>query len=186
MALTVGRIVLAPIFFILYSSAGSGSAAVFALWGVFALIEASDLLDGHMARALKQESEIGKVLDPFADSISRITYFICFAGSGYLPLWILLLLVYRDVAVSYLRVMISRQGVMLAARLSGKLKAWVYGVGGGAGIALLTMDKLGWGSAYLGLARTAAFVLFLACGAVALWTLADYGAFLRNFLKKSS
>ena len=74
---------------------------------VFVLIEFSDLLDGHFARTRKQESELGKVLDPFADSLSRLTYFVAFAGSGILPLWILLILIYRDVSVAYIRVMVS-------------------------------------------------------------------------------
>ena len=49
---------------------------------VFLLIELSDLLDGHAARVRNQESELGKVLDPFADSLSRLTYFVAFAGIG--------------------------------------------------------------------------------------------------------
>ena len=109
MALTTGRIILAPVFFLLYMLAIHGSPfLLIAVCLVFALIEVSDLLDGHAARALNQESEIGKVLDPFADSLSRLTYFVAFAGSGILPLWILLILVYRDVTVAYIRVMVSR------------------------------------------------------------------------------
>jgi CDP-diacylglycerol--glycerol-3-phosphate 3-phosphatidyltransferase len=180
-ALTIGRLVLAPVFFGLYMAARSGSVAlVAALGAVFVLIEASDLLDGHLARTLKQESEAGKVLDPLADSVSRLTYFICFAGSGFLPLWVLLILVYRDVGVSYVRVLASRRSVMLAARVSGKVKAWVYGVSGGGGIVVFAMQSLGWAAGAREAVGVLVFWLFVASAAVALWSLADYGISLKK------
>jgi CDP-diacylglycerol--glycerol-3-phosphate 3-phosphatidyltransferase len=175
MILTVGRIILAPVFFILYQAAGSGPIVLVAvLWAVFALIEISDLLDGHFARIMNQESEIGKVLDPFADSISRLTYFVCFAGSGFLPAWILLVLIYRDIGVSYIRIMAASKGTMFSARLSGKVKAWVYAFGGGAGLALFTLSKLPEYDSYGAFADKAALVFFLVVAATAVWSLVDY------------
>ena len=145
MALTTGRIILAPVFFLFYMLAVHGSPfLLIAVCLVFALIEVSDLLDGHAARALNQESEMGKVLDPFADSVSRLTYFVAFAGSGILPLWILLLLVYRDVTVAYIRVMVSRGKVLLPARTSGKVKAWIYAFAGIGGIVEFSLGRFGW------------------------------------------
>jgi CDP-diacylglycerol--glycerol-3-phosphate 3-phosphatidyltransferase len=174
MALTTGRIVLAPVFFLFYMLAVHGSP--FLLIGVclvFALIEISDLLDGHAARALNQESEIGKVLDPFADSLSRLTYFVAFAGSGMLPLWILLILVYRDVTVAYIRVMVSHRKMLLPARTSGKIKAWVYALAGIGGIVEFSLGKLAWFPQIQG-----------GVNAVAVWSLADYAVFfLKNFRK---
>jgi CDP-diacylglycerol--glycerol-3-phosphate 3-phosphatidyltransferase len=187
MALTVGRIVLAPVFFLFYMLAIHGSP--FLLIGVclvFALIEVSDLLDGHAARLLNQESEMGKVLDPFADSVSRLTYFVAFAGSGILPLWILLILVYRDVSVAYIRVMVSRGQVLLPARASGKIKAWTYAFAGIGGVAEFALDKLGWFREIQGAVHTAALSLFVLSAAVAVWSLVDYAAFfLKNFRKSS-
>ena len=153
---------------------------------VFALIEVSDLLDGYAARVLNQESEMGKVLDPFADSLSRLTYFVAFAGSGILPLWILLILIYRDVTVAYIRVMVSRGDVLLPARTSGKVKAWIYAFGGIGGIVEFALDKLGWIPQTQGIVHTAVMGLFLLTAAVALWSLVDYGVFfLKNFRKSS-
>ncbi len=174
MILTTGRMVLAPVFALLYLSAGRGSPLVFAVWLTFILMESSDLLDGFLARKLGLESEIGKVLDPFADSISRVTYFICFAWSGFLPIWVLLILVYRDIMVAYLRILVSRRGVMMSSRLSGKLKAWVYGISGGAGILLFTLQRMDWAVWWREPLESAAFYLFLAVAAVALWSAVDY------------
>jgi CDP-diacylglycerol--glycerol-3-phosphate 3-phosphatidyltransferase len=182
MVLTAGRLVLAPVFFLLYELAANGSP--YLLIGVclaFILIEVSDLLDGHAARSLNQESELGKVLDPFADSLSRLTYFVAFAGSGILPLWILLILIYRDVSVAYIRVMVSRQKVLLSARLSGKVKAWVYALAGIGGVVDFSLGRLGWISEIQGSVHMAALACFVLAAAVAVWSLADYAVF---FLKK--
>jgi CDP-diacylglycerol--glycerol-3-phosphate 3-phosphatidyltransferase len=187
MVLTAGRIALAPVFFLLYELAVHGSP--FLLIGVclvFALIEVSDLLDGHAARTLNQESEMGKVLDPFADSLSRLTYFVAFAGSGILPLWILLILIYRDVSVAYIRVMVSRGKVLLPARKSGKIKAWIYAFAGIGGIVEFSLGRLGWFPESQGVVHLGTLVIFLLAGAVAVWSLADYVVFfLKNFGKSS-
>jgi CDP-diacylglycerol--glycerol-3-phosphate 3-phosphatidyltransferase len=186
MVLTIGRIVLAPVFFILYYLAGIGSPfLLIPVWLAFGIIEVTDLLDGHIARTLSQVSEMGKVLDPFADSLSRLTYFFCFVSSGFFPIWILLVLVYRDIAVSYVRIIMSGRGIMLAARVSGKVKAWVYGVTGGVGIAVFSLHKLGWAETYWAPIETAAFIAFLLTVLVAAWTLTDYLSFLRREIGKS-
>jgi CDP-diacylglycerol--glycerol-3-phosphate 3-phosphatidyltransferase len=187
MMLTGARIVLAPVFFLFYQLAERGSPFVLlGVWGIFGIIEVSDLLDGYYARRLGLESELGKVLDPFADSISRLTYFLAFVGSGLLPLWIFLILIYRDVSVAYIRVMLSHSRVLMPARTSGKLKAWIYAVAGIGGLAAFSQRKLGWLVFGSGLSDGIAFWLFVIAGAVALWSLTDYAHFfIRNFRRTS-
>lgn len=175
MALTAGRIVLAPLFFAAWQAAARGSPWwLLPAWVLFALIEVSDLLDGHIARARGQESELGKVLDPMADSLARLTYFVCFAGAGIMPLWMLLVLVYRDVGVAYIRVIASKSKGMMGARASGKVKAWVYAVAGIAGLCVLTLSRTGWFPAAHAAVRWTGFGLFAAAAAAALWSLLDY------------
>jgi CDP-diacylglycerol--glycerol-3-phosphate 3-phosphatidyltransferase len=187
MVLTAGRFVLAPIFFLLYELAAFGSPyLLIGVCLVFALIEVSDLLDGHAARSLNQESELGKVLDPFADSLSRLTYFVAFAGSGILPLWILLILIYRDVSVAYIRVIVSARQVLMSARLSGKVKAWVYAMAGIGGIVDFALGRLGWIPESRGGIHEAALAVFVLAAAVAVWSLVDYAVFfMKNFGKSS-
>jgi CDP-diacylglycerol---glycerol-3-phosphate 3-phosphatidyltransferase len=187
MVLTWGRIALAPVFFAFYQFSGGRSPALLVgVWIVFILIEVSDLLDGHFARLLKMESELGKVLDPFADAVSRLTYFIAFAGSGILPLWILLVLVYRDLSVAYIRVIVSREKVLMSARVSGKLKAWVYAVAGIAGIAVYSLRSTGWLAGILFAVETVAYGIFVAAAVVAVWSLADYMLFFLKKFRKTS
>jgi len=187
MILTWGRIAVAPFFFLFFELADARGAPLLAgVWACFLLIELSDLLDGHFARSRKQESEMGKVLDPFADALSRLTYFVAFAGARILPPWILLILVYRDVAVAYIRVMISKSQVLMPARASGKLKAWIYAFAGGGGIVVFSVKKLGLFPDYMPVIQGIAFLLFILAALVALWSLADYGSFfLKNFRKSS-
>jgi CDP-diacylglycerol---glycerol-3-phosphate 3-phosphatidyltransferase len=187
MVLTVARIALAPVFFILYTLADQVSPwFLLGVCACFALIEISDLLDGHLARKLNQVSELGKVLDPFADSISRLTYFAAFAGSGIMPVWILLILIYRDVSVAYIRVMIAREQVLMPARASGKLKAWIYAFAGIGGIIEFSLGNLGFIQAGAGVVHGIDMGLFILAAAVAVWSLVDYGAFfLKNFRKTS-
>jgi CDP-diacylglycerol--glycerol-3-phosphate 3-phosphatidyltransferase len=187
MILTWGRIAIAPLFFLFYQLADAHGAPLLAgVWATFLLIEFSDLLDGHFARARKQESDLGKVLDPFADSLSRLTYFVAFAGTGILPIWILLILIYRDIAVAYIRVMVSNSRVLMPARVSGKLKAWIYAFAGFGGIAVFSMIKLGMWPDIMPVAQGIALLLFVLAALVALWSLADYAAFFMKNFRKSS
>jgi CDP-diacylglycerol--glycerol-3-phosphate 3-phosphatidyltransferase len=186
-ALTVARIVLAPVFFLLFELAGAGSAAFLAAaWIVLLLIELTDLLDGFVARRLRQESELGKVLDPFADSVSRLTYFVALAGAAILPLWVLLILIYRDVSVAYIRVILSRNGHLMPARASGKAKAWVYAFAGIGGVAWYSVQKLGWHIGAEDVVRACLLALFVLAAAVALWSLADYFVFFARNQRRTS
>ena len=176
--ITVARIVLAPIFFVLFFVdrvfQGAGLVSVVGVWIVFLLAELSDALDGLIARRLGKESERGKLLDPYADSVSRLTYFICFSAVSIMPVWALLLVVYRDLSVAFIRVLLSRNGVVLGARLSGKVKAFVYAVAGAAGIVLFSLRKLlilPEESPMLTILPNAVFGL---CGLIAVWSLIDY------------
>ena len=57
------------------------------LWGLFLVIEVSDLFDGLAARRTGTVSDFGKLFDPYADVFARITYFVCFALDGIMPAW---------------------------------------------------------------------------------------------------
>jgi len=188
MILTWGRIAIAPLFFLFYELADAyGAPLLVGVWATFLIMEVSDLLDGHFARTRNQESDIGKVLDPFADALSRLTYFVAFAGTGILPLWILLILIYRDVAVAYIRVMVSKSQVLMPARTSGKLKAWIYAFAGFGGIVAFSVKKLGLFTVVsVDIVQGIALWLFVLAAAVALWSLTDYAAFfLKNYRKSS-
>jgi len=124
--LTMARLLLSPVFvvvFMLGDTAGHLLALLIA--GAF---EITDLLDGYFARKRKETSDFGKLFDPMTDSISRFSVFLCLLWAGYAHLWMVALIFYRDLFVAYLRVACARSGMVLPARLSGKVKAIAQGI----------------------------------------------------------
>jgi CDP-diacylglycerol--glycerol-3-phosphate 3-phosphatidyltransferase len=96
------------------------------LLGLLAIAELSDACDGYFARKFNQVTDLGKILDPMADSIYRLSIFFIFTLPPIqLPISIVLIFLYRDSLISTLRTICALQGFTLAARMSGKLKAAV-------------------------------------------------------------
>ena len=88
------------------------------------ICECSDVLDGMLARKRNEVTDLGKVLDPMADSITHISLFLTFTqGFVSLPLILVFIFLYRDILISTLRTLCALRGVVLAARFSGKMKA---------------------------------------------------------------
>lgn len=106
-----------------------GKGLFYLLLAILALCEISDILDGFLARRHNKVTELGKVLDPMADSIFRLTVFFSFTqGVVGLPLLLVLVFFLRDAIVNTVRTLCALQGVALAARPSGKIKAIVQAV----------------------------------------------------------
>ena len=127
--LTLFRATSAPVFLAVWFAA-PGRAGLIAALVLAALSEASDLLDGYFARRDKTVSTFGKLMDPYADSLFRLTVFFCFASVAHgkwIPLWMPVLLFYRDVVTSIVRLFAMHKGVVVAARVSGKIKAVLQG-----------------------------------------------------------
>ncbi len=154
LALTLVRIALSPLFLILYlyypAFHISLSTLPLILLGIMAIAEVSDLLDGYLARKTNQVTDLGKLLDPMADSIFRISVFLTFTqGVVELPLLLVFAFFYRDLIISTLRTVCALRGLTLAARLSGKIKAVVQAVA--AFFILIAMTFYAQG--YIGLAE---------------------------------
>ncbi len=100
--------------------------------------ETSDLLDGFLARRWNQVSDFGKILDPMADSLFRISVFLTFTLPPIeVPLLLVFVMIYRDSVISTLRTLCAFRGHALAARMSGKIKAVFQGVAAIAIVILL-------------------------------------------------
>jgi len=142
--MTASRVAIAPIFAFAFIW-GYGTAGVNWLYVCVALaafIELSDLFDGMIARARKEVTDFGKVFDPIADSVSRQTVFISFMVTGIIPMWMYLIFFYRDAFMQLLRIVCASNGVVLAARKSGKLKAVLQGVATFAVLSIIFAQRL--------------------------------------------
>jgi CDP-diacylglycerol--glycerol-3-phosphate 3-phosphatidyltransferase len=132
-ALTLIRIFISPIFLVVYleyDALGiSYRAFPYVLLFLLFSLELSDALDGYLARKWDQVTDLGKVLDPMADSISQISIFLTFSQPPIsLPLFIVFIFIYRDSIISTLRTVCALRGMALAARSSGKCKSIIQGI----------------------------------------------------------
>ncbi len=131
--LTLGRVFMCPIFllvYLFYTDIGIPLVVMpYILLFILVLCELSDIFDGVIARRSNQVTELGKILDPMADSIVRLSILLVFTqGIVKLPVLLVLVFVARDAMISTLRTLCALNGIALAARLSGKLKAVLQGI----------------------------------------------------------
>lgn len=96
---------------------------------LIAYSELTDMFDGYIARRDNIITDIGKLLDPLSDSVSRFLFFFAFGYIGLFPIWLVLTLFLRDIIVAYIRTYVSLSGIAMGARFSGKLKAVVQFAG---------------------------------------------------------
>jgi CDP-diacylglycerol---glycerol-3-phosphate 3-phosphatidyltransferase len=176
--LTVSRLFLAPIFFVLYFLPNwTGMNAPVLTWLlllVYVLIELSDLLDGFIARRYQMVTDLGKVLDPFSDVISRMTYFVCLAFSGIMPLWVFLIILYRELSVTFLRMILMGKGVAMAASIWGKSKAVLYAVSAILGILYTVLLRLTEDASWLGLYASVLWWVFVLAAAASIGSFLSY------------
>lgn len=116
--LTVFRILLVPVFLFLIVN-----DALFAATVVFAVAGITDAVDGFIARTFNSKTELGAHLDPFADKFLLVTAYIALTAKGFLPLWLCVPVILRDIVilagVFYLRA--TGRKVAIQPTIFGKL-----------------------------------------------------------------
>lgn len=204
-AFTSVRIVFAPVFFLIYfipiwtgRFVGLSAALMIPL---LACMEFTDFLDGFFARKNREVSDFGKMFDPFADVIVHLTTFTCFMYSfaasvkSYLPVWIFVLILYREFSQNFLRMVAAKQGTAIAARKGGKLKTVFYvasgfvclipecalrfyaAKGGAVGAVVLSVVR------HTGAWKNAALGMFIASLALCYISFVDYLVHFKSVLK---
>ena len=122
--LSVLRIILAPIFVVMYLQDElvwrSLSIAVFATAAI------TDYFDGYLARYYRVESASGVFLDPLADKILTFSGFIVLPliDPQMFPLWAIILIIIRDVVVTGMRVLANYRNITMRTRFTAKLKTF--------------------------------------------------------------
>jgi len=141
---TLIRIILAPVFFLVYFlPSGEAVWTVALLWIIAVFAEFTDMFDGMAARRLQQSSDFGKLFDPFADTIMQVTIFLCFVLDGILPAILFLVVLYREFGILIIRNLMLRKGVTMGARTSGKVKTVVYIIAAAAALLYSSLRRLG-------------------------------------------
>ena len=157
--LTLVRICLTPVIALLPFIEGYWPKLICFIVFIFAAV--TDIADGYLARSRNMVTDLGKLLDPIADKlllfatlipiywISRTRhnlYDIPVWGS--IPLWVCILLIGREIAMTLFRWWAQRKGVIIAAHGTGKLKATFQNIFIGATILWFTFrdarKPMGW------------------------------------------
>ena len=111
------RLALVPVFAVLIVVGEDGWALL-----VLAVSGASDWLDGVLARRLNQVTRLGQILDPFADRLFIFVTLIGLAWREVVPLWLVLVIVARDVLLALTVPVLARLGYgTLEVTLVGKV-----------------------------------------------------------------
>ena len=179
-AITASRIVLAPLTLAAHQLGSSDVISPgwlgLCLLGLV-IAEITDVMDGIVARRIGEVSAVGKLLDPLSDSIFRMFVFLGFVASGWMPLWMMCVFFARDILVAYLRVFSGLQNIVLAARISGKVKAVVQATAQIALVILYLFDHWQLSDTWLGFAlpmeQVGWWLCFIAAG-VTVWSAYDY------------
>jgi CDP-diacylglycerol--glycerol-3-phosphate 3-phosphatidyltransferase len=146
--LTFIRIFISPIFLLIYLEYAQLGIREWALPYILLFLlgvsELSDAFDGYLARKYNQVTDLGKILDPMADSIARISVFLTFTQDPVrLPLLLIFAFIYRDSVVSTLRTICALKRFALAARRSGKIKAIIQATAAFAILLMMIPHSLG-------------------------------------------
>jgi CDP-diacylglycerol--glycerol-3-phosphate 3-phosphatidyltransferase len=192
--ITFCRIFCAPIFFILYFLPDwlrqfpfLLPVSVYVMIPVLLFAEFTDYLDGKYARDHNQVSGFGKVFDPFADVFLNVTVFFCLVLSGYMPAIILLLIIYRELSMTFIRLVAIQEGVAIGARKGGKTKTVLYIISCFFALAIESALRLGRLSADDFLITAGKFVslgLFVLCLVLSYTSFIDYLICFRKVLIK--
>lgn len=128
---TLARILLIPVFLVVllgewprfippseyWSAAKPWIAAV-----IFALVAATDAVDGYLARSRNEVTTFGKFIDPLADKLLVTAALVALVDLDRLPSWIALVIISRELIVSGLRMVAVAEGKVIAASAYGKVK----------------------------------------------------------------
>ncbi len=99
--LTILRIVLTPVFLFFFLSENPVFKVI--SLGIYIIAALTDWYDGWLARKFNYITNWGKFWDPLADKILTSTAFIGFVILGIIPLWMVLIIILRDLIITALR-----------------------------------------------------------------------------------
>ena len=89
---------------------------------LFVAASLTDLFDGIIARRRNLLTDFGKLMDPLADKVLICSAFIAFIELDWMPAWMAILIVARELAITGLRLLAASKNLVLAAERQGKNK----------------------------------------------------------------
>ena len=128
--ITIIRVMLIPVLILLLRDPSEWMLRWAFYIFVFAAI--TDYFDGIIARTFGYVSDFGKLLDPLADKILVISTLVMLVairdpiyGESWVPAWMVVLVVVREIWVTGLRGVAASHGAVVAANAAGKMKSFL-------------------------------------------------------------
>ena len=132
--LTLVRVILVPVFIALYCCGQTGLA-----FAAYVAASLTDAVDGRLARRLNQVTDFGKLMDPLADKLMQMSMMFCLAGTGYLPWWVLFVLLAKEAVMVAGGALLLKRDVVVMSNWSGKAarccscwRSWRFSPGTGS------------------------------------------------------
>lgn len=187
--LSAVRIILSPIFLIVFmfpvwTDGSFATGSVVLCWLLMFLMDFSDILDGYTARKFGIVSDFGKMFDPYTDLFARLTYFLCFVCIGHMPVWMFAIIVYREISVTFMRMIMMRHGFAMGARMGGKIKEWVYAFAAISSLLAVSLERTGCCLGAVDAVWTVAMVFYVLSVLFTIITFFDYLLFLFKKLRE--
>lgn len=88
----------------------------------FILASLTDMLDGYIAKRRNEMTDFGRLMDPIADKVLVLSAFVSFVELGIIPAWMVIIIIFREVAITGLRLFALSQGRVIPADGGGKNK----------------------------------------------------------------
>lgn len=166
--ITIGRLILTAIYLVVLYNLTLNPIlnnlffwiAVFILFLIIAILDA---VDGYIARLYGEVSSFGRMLDPFVDKIFIISSYIIFGSyeltSEILPIWMVILILFREILIQGVRHYIEGLGREFGSNIFGKQKMLFQSIVLGGLILYMLYFKLY--LIYKVLLKTAVYLMFI-------------------------
>ena len=99
------------------------------LWAIiiFLIAGATDVVDGYLARRFNWITNLGKILDPFADKLMQCTVLVCFCIKGIIPVWFVIPFFLKEGATLFIGwIVIRRRSVVVVSKWYGKAAVCLF------------------------------------------------------------
>lgn len=118
--LTILRIILTPVFMSFLCVDRLWAKVVALMIFIFAAV--SDFFDGRIAHKKNMVTDFGKLMDPIADKVLVLAAFAVFIQIQLIEAWMFVIIIFREILITSLRLFALNKGRVLSAAKAGKHK----------------------------------------------------------------
>ncbi len=124
--LTLSRVIIVPFLIVLLSFSGKFVSLISAI--LFSVGMATDALDGYLARRWEVVTKRGEILDPIADKLLVSASLVMLASKGYVPGWMVAVVISREITVTGLRTVAAKKDIDIPSTRMAKDKTIFQGI----------------------------------------------------------